>query len=248
MCFLHINSLGYSSELFRISTSMIPEAVFWSLQIPWCSVFTHSVFCCCCKPWMQKAWSASKQSKQTGEVPGKWKGFIFFSRTFESLGLLKCLRCIHCWLHLFSRLIATTSQWKTLQKLWKNSRPRLASRRLWNISVTSLHYMGSSQIQEPSCMMDTHLQPRWTWSQHPTWTSWLSFGELLWQDTHAAIQFIPVLDVKGAAVPMATSPHSIHLIQFLFPLPGSTRNWFKHLLRACFHGKTDPSVQLLCNL
>lgn len=160
MCFPHINSLGYSSELFQISTSMISEAVFWSLQIPQCWLFTHSVFCCRCQPWMQKAWSPSKQRIQTGEVPGKWKGFIFFARTFESLGQLKCLRCIHCWLHLFSRLTATTLQWKTLQKLWKNSRPRLASRRLWNISVTSLHCTGSSQIQEPSCMMDTYLQPK----------------------------------------------------------------------------------------
>lgn len=42
-----------------------------------------------CKTWMQKAWSTSKQRIQTGKVPGKWKGFIFFARTFESLGLLK---------------------------------------------------------------------------------------------------------------------------------------------------------------
>lgn len=186
MCFLHINSLGYWPKLFRINISMISEAVLWSLQIPWCWLFTHSVFCCLCKPWMWKAWSPSKQRIQTGEVPGEWKGFIFFARTFESFGLLKCLRCIHCWLHLFSRLTATTLQWKTLQKLWKNSRPRLASRRLWNISVTSLHYMGSSQTQGPSCMMDTHLQLKWTWSQQPTWTSWLSFGEWLWQDTHSS--------------------------------------------------------------
>lgn len=185
MCFSHINSLGYSLELLRISTSLISEAVFWSLQVPQCWLFTHSVFCCRCKPWMQKAWSPRKQRIQTGEVPGKWKGFIFFARTFEPLGLLKSLKCIHCWLHLFSRLTATTLQWKTLQKLWKNLRPRLASRRLWNISVTSLHYTGSSQIQEPSCMMDTYLQLKWTWSQHPTWTSWLLFGELLWWDTHS---------------------------------------------------------------
>lgn len=89
MCSHHINSLGHSSEVFRISTTMISEAVFWSLQRLQCWLFTYSVFCCRYKPWMQKALSPSKERIQTGEVPGKWKGFIFFARTLESLGLLK---------------------------------------------------------------------------------------------------------------------------------------------------------------
>lgn len=42
---------------------------------------------------------------------------------------------------------------------------------------------------------------------------------------------------SGAAVPMATSPKSIHLIRALFSLPGSTRNCWKHLHRACFRSK-----------
>lgn len=159
------------------------------------------------------------------------------------------LRSIHCWLHLFSRLTATTSLWKTLQKLWKNSRPRLASRRLWNIFVTSLHYMGSSPTQDSSCMMDTYLERKWTWSQHRTWTSWPSFGELpQHEQRYTAIQFVPVIDINGTAVPMATSPKAIHLTWFLFSLPASTRNWLKQLHRVHFHSKTDLSVQLLCSL
>lgn len=85
VCFHHTNSLGCASKIFRVSTTIISR-VYKYHSVDWPPVLSSAVTV---RHECKKVWSTSKQRIQTGKVPGKWKGFVFFVRMFESLGLLK---------------------------------------------------------------------------------------------------------------------------------------------------------------